>query len=212
MTPLSLQLIASAIESFVIVLAILIGGGWTLYSFVSLGSIEKARAELEKLKQSISQRGILQITLMPSQMIASDGSGNFINVGAKITNVGNGRETIKWRKSYIKAALVTRSGSDLLSVGAPIEGQQLYVEGNPGVEIIAPGESGEFSYLIPVSQPGIYLLDALFTGSAEETEAGRAAAESAGLPEEEHTDAGWGARAYFNFVDPTQAQPPSKNP
>jgi hypothetical protein len=53
---------ASTVESFVVSIAIIFGGGWALFQFISLNSIAKARAELEAAKRALRQRGIVNIT------------------------------------------------------------------------------------------------------------------------------------------------------
>src|SRR5579864_8379659 len=46
--------IAGGIQSLAVSLAILTGGVWTLYSFVSLHSIEKAKGDLERTRTELN--------------------------------------------------------------------------------------------------------------------------------------------------------------
>jgi len=98
--------IASGIQALVVATAVIIGGVWTLYTFGSLQQVEKAKTELEKMHRSLLERGILAITVQPSQIKRSETSKRYILVNVVIQNSGNRTEVIDWSKSGLRVTKV----------------------------------------------------------------------------------------------------------
>jgi len=81
--------LAKAVQGFVVAIAIIIGGSWTLYTFVQLGTIRKAKAELSKLKIESSEQAIVSIDISAMQMNKNEGEGYVFSCKAIVSNKGN---------------------------------------------------------------------------------------------------------------------------
>ena len=55
--------LAAGVQSCFVALAVLVGGTWALCRFFLLKDIERARAEVEKSRKELSERGHLQVKL-----------------------------------------------------------------------------------------------------------------------------------------------------
>ena len=64
--------LAAGIQSLLVGLAVLVGGGWALFRFFSLKEIKKATADLEKAKRDLQQRGHLQVEMHATQIFSRD--------------------------------------------------------------------------------------------------------------------------------------------
>ena len=149
--------LASAIESLVLAVAVIGGGVWALYQFRSLRKIETARTELEKVRRSLRERVVLNITMEPSQLTRSD-SARYISVKLDIENTGSRTEVINWRDSKL---LITKATID--EDGRKIFGDSIHVDHDlPGIgasaSAITPGQTESFQFLVSVSEPGVYHL------------------------------------------------------
>jgi len=187
--------IASGIQALVVATAVIIGGVWTLYTFGSLQQVEKAKTELEKMHRSLLERGILAITVQPSQIKRSETSKRYILVNVVIQNSGNRTEVIDWSKSGLRVTKV-----DAGRGGGLAYEQALKVEYSvPGQEVLSssilPGQTRALPFLVPLQHPGLYHVAFEATVSAIET----------AIHMREHSDTGvtperavWQAATFFS--------------
>lgn len=199
--------LASAIESIVIALGVLIGGGWALFRFRALKDVAKARAELEKATRELREHGNLTIEMRASQFEIETDSKRFISISLTITNVGNRTEVIRWADSKISGARVTCSNENEIELGAAIQSRQRSLYMNILGSTIDPGNSEIQAFLIPIDDPGLYFLEAYISGSPEETAASKEKARLAGFSPDEANIAVWNATTYFNV----ESQPRQRN-
>ena len=191
--------LAAGIQSLLVGLAVLIGGGWALFRFFSLREVKKATAELEKMKRDLQQRGHLQIEMKASQIFSSDYIEKYINVSLLISNVGNRSEVIRWLDSKFSASPVSRGVNGEVKLGEPIWAQVYSQHFKLEASTIDPGTSESYALLIPVGSDGVYLLEASLAGSPAEMDAAIEKMVSAGV--ERPTLAYWGSGMYFRVVD-----------
>jgi hypothetical protein len=148
--------IASGIQAIVVSLAVIVGGGWTLYTFGSLQQVERARTEVEKLRRSLLERGVLVITLRPSQVKSAQPSTRYVLVDVAVQNQGNSTEVIDWSKSGLRLTKVDvdRGGGlafgQTLDVGYSLPGRLVQSSS------ILPGQTRGLAFLVPLQQPGVY--------------------------------------------------------
>ena len=60
--------IAKGIQSIAITVGVLVGGSWTLYTFIRLKQVEKAKAELKEQKQKLFQQAVINLSLRLTQV------------------------------------------------------------------------------------------------------------------------------------------------
>ena len=160
--------ITSGIQALVLSVAVIVGGIWTLYTFGSLKQIDKAKTELEQMRRSLRERGILNITLQPSQFRDSKSSRLYVLVKVSIQNTGNRTEVIDWKKSGLYATRVDMDGKRQLEFGAVYEADYLTPLGAIPSSSILPGQTRTLPFLIPAKEAGIYHL--LFSASVSAAE------------------------------------------
>lgn len=148
MTPEEIALYASAIQNIAVTLAVVIGGGWTLYTFIQLRTIDKAKAELRKLQH---EQAVVAINVDAKQLDRYDGDGYVISGVAVISNKGNRNTRIDFSADdscTITKVIFSESGQ-------PTNGDSIYSSFyiayylRTGAEIKLP-------FIVLVSSPGIY--------------------------------------------------------
>ncbi|HSE87285.1 MAG TPA: hypothetical protein VLJ79_13765, partial [Candidatus Binatia bacterium] len=109
--------LASAAQSVAVVVAVVIGGIWTLYVFTSLAQREKAeldvkKALLEKAKQELQPRAILDIKLSISQPDWPKQPKPLVQVIITAKNNGNRLEVLHLPPApvHVHALLIQPSG------------------------------------------------------------------------------------------------------
>lgn len=65
---MKMENILNLIETIVIIIAAVIVGAWAIYRSWSLNELDKARTEIKILKDSLTKRGDLNISLKSSQI------------------------------------------------------------------------------------------------------------------------------------------------
>lgn len=93
MSPEEFSKIAGGLQSIVTILAILIGGGWALYTFVKLNAVKKARAELAELEQRMVEFPSLSIALTWQSWPERGPGKHCLAVSAALRN--DGKRTLK---------------------------------------------------------------------------------------------------------------------
>lgn len=199
--------IADGVQSLIVSIGVLIGGAWALFRFRTLKDIEKARADLEKLKRDLLERGHLKVQMEASQFDAPDGSVQYINIILTITNVGNRTEIIRWLDSKVGAALVVRDDGSV-RLGPEIRAQIISLYMNLSASTIDPGNTEQYGFLVPIENVGTYFLEPLIVGSPEEMTTTKKKVQSVGIQASEYV-AAWGGSMYFHVVkkSPNNIQP-----
>ena len=97
-------MLAEAVQSLIVSVAVVIGGGWALYQFVSLNSIAKSKAELESIKRSLSKRAVIE-TVIEHQIFAHPtiDTGKCLLCTVYLKNIGSRLELIDESKTALVA-------------------------------------------------------------------------------------------------------------
>lgn len=149
--------IAAGLQSIAITAATILGGGWALFQFFSLRSLEKAKLELEKAQRELLQRGIIIIELRTNPM--EDKGLLLVHVVVSIRNVGNGFEIADWTKASLHAKKV----EEVVGGQVGFSDQRYVGQRSFSIDIqqmrLMPGYFTKESFLIPVPGPGIYYVE-----------------------------------------------------
>jgi hypothetical protein len=158
------QQLTSGLQNIVVTLAVLVGGIWTLYTFQTLKTREKAKLDLEIAEY---RRAALDIAIKADYVDQSQdpasGKSRFIAATVTLTNRGVVHADI----NVSGESLIVQRFENSPEGPRPVERggfQPLGVQGAGGV--VRPNATAEYAYLIPVSGPGIYLLS--FRATADE--------------------------------------------
>jgi hypothetical protein len=148
--------ISAGLQSLAIVLAALLGGGWALFQFFSLGAIEKARLELEKIKKDLLQRGVIAVELV-TESFEVEGS-YFLHVVVTMRNIGSRVEIADWSQAILYAKRFHKPDEATLAPIGPTlsawQGESL----SEYMMRLVPGFSQSESFLIPIPQAGVYFI------------------------------------------------------
>ncbi len=189
--------LASGIQSLMVAVAVLIGGGWALYQFVSMKTLAKARADLEKVKRELHERGVIEVTLNPTFLPAPDPQViGFIHLVIELKNVGTGTEVIRWDETTFRLAKLDYDENRGASVQEKTVGKFLRVGIIPTYSTIAPKQTLHHSAVVAVQEPGVFLIDAQIIGSPKEVATAKLAGEAIDLESDFFS---WGTTTYISI-------------
>jgi hypothetical protein len=196
--------LAAGIQSLLVGVAVLIAGAWTLFRFFSLKEVNKAKAELEKAKRELQQRGQLRVEMRATQIFSSDRAEKYINVSLIVTNLGNRTEVIRWRDSRFSAALVSKGADGALHFGDEIHAHVHSLHVALEASTIDPGVSDTYAFLISVESEGVYFVESSLAGSPAET---ATAIDAISVVASKPDLAYWGASMYVSVAERTNESP-----
>ena len=185
---------ASAIQSLIIAISIIIGGIWAIFRCFSLRALKKAKSEVEKLKKELQERAILNVQINFEILGSLNNRNKSICLTLNLTNEGNRKEVIDLSKSRVLASHITQTDERVPHILNTNDGfllsSLLEMEGIT----VAPGSTSNISYIVPIEKPGTYLVEALLVGSPEETHLIDDTSQKINtIPEEK----GWGITRYI---------------
>lgn len=170
--PEQLSQIASAVESFAVAIAVVLGGIWTLFTFGRLGATKRAQSELAELQQKLSRSAQLNIEIRGRQVIDVSQGNYLLLVQATIENVGTRRTNLQFppdKRPFHAMRVEVMECGDLklgksLSAGIPY--------GDGGTEfsqraVVGPGARVTLPVAFSVSESGLYLVSFSATPSIE---------------------------------------------
>ena len=153
--------LAGGLQSIVVTLAVLIGGGWTLYSFNASRTAEKAALDIEVAK---AKRPVLDVSLEAKALTASDPSdaaGNvhsFVRVTVSLKNGGNTQIEIPLQQSRLAVAEVNLVQGGLVADESFATSEHLAVSPFSQASLAA-GNTLQLSYLVNIKRPGLYFVE-----------------------------------------------------
>ena len=159
MTDLSEQMKnkTEAIKNIVVAVAVVIGGVWTLYTFWSLQSSNRAAAELEELNSRIFRQPVLQIDFDIKQESLSNDPSNYISGYVNIKNIGKRNALIKFINNNPP---FTASEVTFDSAGGPVLGNKYgqYPPKYAGYSVRV-GDTEKIPFFLRVGKSGLYFVD-----------------------------------------------------
>ena len=190
------QKIAAGIQSLLVSIALLVGGGWTLYAFTSQLQIENSRAQLAKLKRELSESPRLELDLTVSSLSVSRSSKHrYFECRLTVKNVGTKSTVMKFSEKSIVLSQVKLLGRGELQwkIAQNLVVPTLGVDGaqsDLASLVVHPGTKNEATWVIEIDSPGLYVLGVQSERSRSETKE----AQDAGIPE---SNVVWGTNRYF---------------
>jgi hypothetical protein len=158
------QQLTSGFQNIVITIAVVVGGMWTLFTFQALKTREKAKLDLEIAQY---RRAALDVIIKAEYVDQSESAphpqSHFIVATVQLVNRG----TVHTEVNVNSEPLIVQRFEDSAQGPRPVEHGAFQPLGDQGTgSVIRPNSTAEYTYLIPVSGPGIYLLS--FRATADE--------------------------------------------
>ncbi len=143
--------LAKAAQSSAVAIAVVIGGTWTLYTFIRLGTIRKAQAELRKLQLESAEQAVVSIDVNVEQMGRYFGTGYVLSGAAVVSNKGNRNTLIDFSAEH--SCTVTKV--DFNDVGQANDGETFNVPYHM-TYYLRSGVTITFPFIARVQTPGVY--------------------------------------------------------
>jgi len=150
--------IAAAVQSLVLSVAIVVGGGWSFYVFKALSQREKAEAELADLRKISLD---LSIDTYQTARIVKERRGLIIRVkiknnGTKYLNLDLARKPMAVTRVLVQKdgqlyAAETFNPDSYRDIGHDRKDITVFL----GVQ---PGSTKELSYYVEIMEPGVYMV------------------------------------------------------
>lgn len=168
--------LASGIQSVAIVIGIAVGGIWALYTFKALGTANRAQAEINKTQAEISEierrnieQPVLAIEVKGSALTSAPDKAKAIYVEAKFRNDGKRILNVEFTKPTLLVSRIDKDGRPAGSPSSSTEPGVLNEQGTleeVGERVLRPNQSRNVPFVVPVSSPGLYLVQikAIYSG------------------------------------------------
>lgn len=160
------QKIASGIQSYMLTLAIVVGGIWTAVQFNALKQRDIAVQQLESLKKAAALSVQFELAATPW-----DGhkGGTCVMVTARFTNQGSGSTTANWPEFPLTASPVKFDTKGAILFGSPIHARFLTPRGTRVLRtLMLPKATTLVPFLICLPNDGLYLFEVGFTENRKE--------------------------------------------
>jgi hypothetical protein len=151
--------LASAIQSIAVSVAVVVGGGWALFQFLSLNSIAKARAELEVIKQSLKERGVFNLTIECQPIFSATKDGKWLLCTVHIENIGNGMDAINLAQAKFSATPIMLENNKAKTLNNQIIIGDSCQSIDSDATLIVPGEKYQMFFVLCLPNPGLYRLN-----------------------------------------------------
>lgn len=145
-------------QSVIAVLAIVIGGGWTLYHFVSLHKIEISSEELIYKKLQNEREPVIEVRVDASVAIDPNTQTYLINTVATVNNKGNFPDELDFSSPAFKIFKTNLDKDGFVKFGDGIASGPSSPYTIDAANLM-PGESQQYSLLHSVKEAGTYYIE-----------------------------------------------------
>lgn len=153
--------IASGVQSIVVTLAVIIGGGWTLYSFNATRTAEKAALDIELAKARKPQIEVAMEAKAQSSYDPGDTTGlkqNYLRVIVTLKNAGNTKFNVDLSEKTLFIAEVNIVDGQLVADEILSRISHLTTLSYKHLTLPA-GNSIQLPYLLNIKSPGLYFIE-----------------------------------------------------
>jgi hypothetical protein len=146
--------LSAAFQNCVVSIAVLVGGGWTLYRFIATHEVERAQNEVERAKfASAKETGSLLIKVNPTDVVLDDGKHCIASI-VGITNNGMRDVFLDYSEEPFSIAKLDFDVRGNSSLGAELQQESLLSKSR----VLRMGESVEYPFFIRVQDAGVYVI------------------------------------------------------
>lgn len=153
--------IAQTIQSIVVSVAIVIGGGWTALEFYQLDRVEKAKADLQAQRNAADQKAVINISIEAENEKAADSA--YIRVNVSLKNTGKKDAYMDYSTPVLSVTRVMLEKNGVIRYESQVK-SQIYMPtdtlqiGHIPNAVIRGGETKDYPFIIPIKEPGIFLI------------------------------------------------------
>jgi len=162
--------IAGGIQNIVLSIAIIIGGGWTLYVFDAEYRVDNAKFQLEKIKREITEQINVEIKLDIDYIKTETSNDRYLIGLVHFFNHGSVYSVLNILEASLKLTKVEIDKDDNILFGKTIK-SKLYCD--PGHDVAGtsaiPGVDNSDSFVFKVETPGLYLISVIIPKSPTES-------------------------------------------
>jgi len=137
---------ATGVQNWVIAVAVVVGGAWTLYTFVTLDM--QGRAERELFRQAQ-----LKIEIDAAQE-SPEGADQCIAAIVRITNTGSRNTFLDYSGNPFSVTKIEFDQKGNSRFGQELKQRHLLSQSR----VLRTGEAVEYPFFVTVSEPGMYLV------------------------------------------------------
>lgn len=148
--------IATIVQSFAFVLAVMIGGIWAVFRFRAMNELTRSKLELSRIQKELEQRSRVQLHLSTEVIQGAVEVGSVILATVTLSNVGNRGAVIDVGDTFMFVASVNDVNGSLsydhevpILPAVPPNCQTLSIEA---------GVVEQLQFAIPASKRGLYRL------------------------------------------------------
>jgi hypothetical protein len=188
------QKVASGVQSSLLSIALVVGGGWTLYVFNSQLQVENARAQLAKLNRDLTESPRLELDISVQPLKFSKASDHrYFECRLTVKNVGTKSTTLNFEDKAVRLyrVAIDDHGQSSWSLA---QATNIPVDDKAATRLSAlvaqTGATNFASWAMEINEPGLYVLSISAKRSASED----AEAIAAGAPKGRGI---WSAEHYF---------------
>jgi hypothetical protein len=138
--------LSAAVQSCVVSIAVLVGGGWTLYTFIATDEAEQARRRL-------FQQAQILIKITASYLPFEEKKHCIASVVA-ITNTGTRDVFLDYSNGPYSVAKVAFDARGNSSLGPELRQKSLFSQSR----VLRSGETVEYPFFVRVEEPGVYVV------------------------------------------------------
>lgn len=199
------------IHSLVLSLAVVLGGGWTVWEFSSLLKTQTAQAELSLVEAQAAQEWAkmgapLNFSIATQQMSTPAGQ-QLLAIDVTVSNSGSRGTTMNIEDRPLRVSKVALGPDGAVSMGPvryvsrlKLRGAEEQADGHGEVAdvthiVVLPNQTKTLAFLIPVPEAGIYLVEFRAHLDAKDMEEWK----RAGIPSDRTTS--WTASKYVSVKD-----------
>jgi len=151
-----LQNVASAVQSFVVTFAVLVGGGWTLYTYVTLRQKETARLEQESKRLELETKQlelpVVDLDVSATELAVPGECRRRLHVRAVMSNGGTRSTKIRLAGDGLAVYAVSADSDPETSEPIGVVPNQNLTSGC----VLRPNGKCYAEFTLPVPKPGLY--------------------------------------------------------
>ena len=169
-SPDRFESVNSGIKNIAMTIAIIVGGGWTLYVFNAQFSVQQAKSTLKKLQIEIERQAVLNISIKAKQIVSENTKAKIVAGQIEITNKGNRNTKLVLVDGPIRIARIVGFDNKGEPVFGPNRRSFVYYShhGPAHSKIVLAGSEERLHFIASVSEVGLYSI--LFTVDREKAD------------------------------------------
>ncbi len=178
MSPEDFRNYAQGGQTILLGIAIISGGIWGLFRYLkhresakattdlekAILELQKVEADLTKAKRELEETPFLQLE-SNCDLVAPKPDQLFIQVVTNLKCIGTKNVLLDFSRCRVTAAGVVKAPDGTCTVGTPTEGGRFRHGVVTTSLALIPGESAKLSQIVPVEQPGLYVVEVSLVGS-----------------------------------------------